>query len=64
MHGFVCVCLNVDCCFTLYLLVWCQTAKNLVLAGMNVTLHDSSVVEMEDMSALYFATLEEVGQQV
>jgi hypothetical protein len=41
-----------------------QTAKNLVLAGMNVTLQDSAVLEAEDMSALYFATIEEVGQMV
>jgi hypothetical protein len=41
-----------------------QTAKNLVLAGMNVTLQDSAVLEVEDMSALYFATVEEVGQMV
>jgi hypothetical protein len=31
---------------------------------MNVTLQDSGVLEQEDMSALYFATLEEVGQMV
>ena len=41
-----------------------QTAKNLVLAGMNVTLQDNAVLEAEDMSALYFATMEEVGQLV
>mgnify|MGYP003387593077 CR=1 FL=1 len=31
---------------------------------MNVTLQDSAVLEMEDLSALYFATVEEVGKLV
>jgi len=43
--------------------LFAETAKNLVLAGMNVTLQDCSPVDIEDMSALYFATLEEVGQK-
>ena len=41
-----------------------QTAKNLVLAGMNVTIQDDANLETEDMSALYFASMEEVGQKV
>lgn len=43
--------------------LFAETAKNLVLAGMNVTLQDNSAVELVDLSALYFATLEEVGQK-
>ena len=29
-----------------------------------MTVHDSDNVDIEDMSALYFATVEEVGQKV
>jgi hypothetical protein len=41
-----------------------QTAKNLILAGINVTILDSSELVEEDLNSIFYAQIEEVGQKV
>ena len=41
-----------------------QTAKNLILAGINVTILDSAELVEEDLNSIFYAQLEEVGQMV
>lgn len=38
--------------------------KNIVLAGMNVTIQDSSVVSMEDLQYNFFVGQDDLGRNV
>ena len=42
----------------------CEVVKNLVLAGVNVTVHDDGEVSAGDCGANYFVTLNDVGKNI
>lgn len=41
-----------------------EVCKNLVLAGVNVTLQDSEVVDIKDLAAQFFIKEDDVGKNV
>lgn len=41
-----------------------QTLKNLILAGISVTIQESSMVTYEDLSGLYYASPHDIGKPV
>ena len=41
-----------------------EVTKNVVLAGMNITIQDSDIVTINDLSSNYFLNQEDIGKKV
>lgn len=55
---------DVDCFIFLHYVIMCKVVKNIVLAGVNVVLQDSTNVLESDLSFAFCCGVEHIGQNV